>query len=605
MPAAENDLPMGHIVVVDRTEYYNGNVLPKHVAQLVKAYLNLLPDTDLVKFIYADAPSDSGRYVSKKDAIAQITSQLENGSFSTGSTQLSTAISSAIRSAANESVSEPICKAVAVVANPSNAQNLNVSTSNAGRVAYFTVIMPTRDTVTSARTDYHEGIRALQRLANDMGGSCIAAAGKGDKESAVYDASGVAGVKVYLDSVRCFKIDLSSQINIDGYSGGSKGFSIDVSAGNHDLGAFSVNVPLSILPTPAPVLTTIPPHTATPKPTATPTPTPTPTPKPTATPTPSPTPLPTIPPEGYRLGDKDGETHPGDFIRQMQTKLRDQDYYEGVQEAYEPGTLDTATLQAIADFCRNMNLKNAREAENGVSDSICKEILELNSESKPRVTPKPSTMDQVKKFLQRPLFAIGSFQVIMWMALALCAVLVVGIIIIVVMMHSGDEGGSSHSAGQPPVSNGNPGVYDPLVTKSDDQPSVNNEKTQPEGVSTLPEMPGLRVNLTIEYQGQVRHESPIITKDYTIGRSPESSLTLDQEDKTVSRHHAELYVENGQLFIRDKKSENNTFVNDKPISDQQDDSDKTKPLKEAPSSGYRLNRGDRIRMGRHYITVNW
>lgn len=90
-----------------------------------------------------------------------------------------------------------------------------------------------------------------------MDGSCIKADGKGDKEYAAYDASGVASVKGYLDSVRCFKIDLSSQINTDGYSG-SKGFSIDVSAGNHDLGSLSVNVPLSILPTPSSVPTTVP-----------------------------------------------------------------------------------------------------------------------------------------------------------------------------------------------------------------------------------------------------------------------------------------------------------------------------------------------------------
>ncbi len=156
-----------------------------------------------------------------------------------------------------------------------------------------------------------------------------------------------------------------------------------------------------------------------------------------------------------------------------------------------------------------------------------------------------------------------------------------------------------------------------MKTKSDDQPSVNNEKTQPEGVSTLQEMPGLRVNLTIEYQGQVRHESPIITKDYTIGRSPECSLTLDEKDTmdekdtTVSNEHAALKAENGELFIRDLKSTNGTYVNGTKISKQQNaqtvQSDKTMPLnsQDPDDPGYRLNRGDRIRMGRHYITVNW
>lgn len=45
----------------------------------------------------------------------------------------------------------------------------------------------------------------------------------------------------------------------------------------------------------------------------------------------------------------------------------------------------------------------------------------------------------------------------------------------------------------------------------------------------------------------------------TIGRHPESHLFLD--DVTVSRRHAEIHGEDGQLTIRDQGSLNGTYVN--------------------------------------------
>src|SRR5262245_52317893 len=47
------------------------------------------------------------------------------------------------------------------------------------------------------------------------------------------------------------------------------------------------------------------------------------------------------------------------------------------------------------------------------------------------------------------------------------------------------------------------------------------------------------------------------------GRHPNSDIFLD--DVTVSRHHAEFRLENGQFLIVDLDSLNNTYVNHEPI----------------------------------------
>jgi diguanylate cyclase (GGDEF)-like protein len=52
----------------------------------------------------------------------------------------------------------------------------------------------------------------------------------------------------------------------------------------------------------------------------------------------------------------------------------------------------------------------------------------------------------------------------------------------------------------------------------------------------------------------------------TIGRNPQNTLQLDQED--VSRRHAEVYFENGDHFVRDMGSRNGTAVNDQDLRGQ-------------------------------------
>jgi len=275
------------------------------------------------------------------------------------------------------------------------------------------------------------------------------------------------------------------------------------------------------------------------------------------------------------------------------------------------GVFDDATMQAINAYCETYSVNNT--VVNGVSASICQDIL--NTERAPRETPTVSMGEKIKEFLMRPLFALGTFQVIMWMALVLCAVLVLGIIIVIVMMKSGDDNDLSKSSeriSRTPASGQNPDEYNQLVTRPQQQPMYfDSDKTMPEGVgSTIPEGFGMPISLRIEYLDKVRNESPIISSAFTIGRR-DCALLLDPGDKSCSGKHAMLYTENGQLFIRDLDSTNGTYVNGNRISKVKDMqaslSDKTMILDEQDPQdrGYMLNRGDVIRMGKHHITVHW
>jgi pSer/pThr/pTyr-binding forkhead associated (FHA) protein len=56
-----------------------------------------------------------------------------------------------------------------------------------------------------------------------------------------------------------------------------------------------------------------------------------------------------------------------------------------------------------------------------------------------------------------------------------------------------------------------------------------------------------------------------VTKDIRIGRCPVCKIHMDENDDTVSRHHARLLFENGAYFIEDTWSTNGTKVNGREI----------------------------------------
>jgi pSer/pThr/pTyr-binding forkhead associated (FHA) protein len=83
--------------------------------------------------------------------------------------------------------------------------------------------------------------------------------------------------------------------------------------------------------------------------------------------------------------------------------------------------------------------------------------------------------------------------------------------------------------------------------------------------------------LTIRSEtGSTSHD--LVEETYTIGRSPENAIRLD--DSSVSGRHAEIVVVTESCYLKDLGSTNGTLVNDKPAADVQ------------------LRAGDRIRFGR-------
>ena len=50
-------------------------------------------------------------------------------------------------------------------------------------------------------------------------------------------------------------------------------------------------------------------------------------------------------------------------------------------------------------------------------------------------------------------------------------------------------------------------------------------------------------------------------RDIRIGRCPVCEISMDEKDRTASRHHARIISENGEFFIEDILSAGGTFVN--------------------------------------------
>ncbi len=74
-------------------------------------------------------------------------------------------------------------------------------------------------------------------------------------------------------------------------------------------------------------------------------------------------------------------------------------------------------------------------------------------------------------------------------------------------------------------------------------------------------MPQIQVFLSDE--NKISHD---LTEDkITVGRLADNSLQID--DGSVSSHHAELVLENGEYHLHDLGSTNGTFVNEEQVTD--------------------------------------
>lgn len=320
-----------------------------------------------------------------------------------------------------------------------------------------------------------------------------------------------------------------------------------------------------------------------------------------ATPTPAPTatPEPTVPVTGMHIGDSD-TSQSGGFINQLQQRLSELNCYAKVNgvDSYEPGVFDQATLNAITAYCETYNVTNTEV--NGATYSVINTIL--HTKQVPRATPTMSFGEKVRAILTQPLFMLGSFQVLMWMALTLCAVLIIGIVIIIILMRRDKKNFPLISSAAEDASKSN--QYEPIPSASS-ATSIGTMSSK-----TLPLM-GKSVNLKVDYQSRTWNITAQFDNDYTMGRE-NCDLTLDPSDVNSSRRHAKLVWVNGQLYVQDMNSTCGTFVNGQQIASSQvgsfSASSKTQildqPANDSPA-GYMLNNGDVIRLSKHYITVTW
>jgi len=85
-------------------------------------------------------------------------------------------------------------------------------------------------------------------------------------------------------------------------------------------------------------------------------------------------------------------------------------------------------------------------------------------------------------------------------------------------------------------------------------------------------------------QGEtVRRSIPLSQQALVIGRDPEANLVL--HDQRASKQHAEVFMQDGQPWIRDHESLNGTFVNEQRIHEQA------------------LHPGDRVRVGQTVMVL--
>ena len=305
------------------------------------------------------------------------------------------------------------------------------------------------------------------------------------------------------------------------------------------------------------------------------------------TPTPGPTPVPpepTVPPEGFGINDFDTADN-GAFIARMQTVLKKLNCYEeGVST--NMGRMDQATVDAVARYCKHYNWRNDRA--DGVTKQVCMEII-TNGD---KMTPiEPSLREKIKAFLSRDL-SIGALTLKMWIPVALCAVLLFAIAVLIVALGGKKEkkgtvvSDPTPSPSFQPVPSGvpDPSPYPPVAPVN---AAYENEDTKQPYFSKL-------ITLTVEFKGRVRTEEAELKDDpdsvYTIGRK-DCQLALDSMDTSASRHHAELYIKNNQVYVRDKSSHQNTYLNGRKVRSGQE--------------GSVVNNGDRLQLSEHNVTVRW
>lgn len=87
--------------------------------------------------------------------------------------------------------------------------------------------------------------------------------------------------------------------------------------------------------------------------------------------------------------------------------------------------------------------------------------------------------------------------------------------------------------------------------------------------------------ILLKFSGTVLKEILIDKDQLTVGRKLDNDLVID--NLAISGHHARIFKENGIYFIEDLGSTNGTFLNESKIDKR------------------RLQHGDEIRIGKHFV----
>jgi len=73
----------------------------------------------------------------------------------------------------------------------------------------------------------------------------------------------------------------------------------------------------------------------------------------------------------------------------------------------------------------------------------------------------------------------------------------------------------------------------------------------------------MNIQLVVASGSRAGQVIPIIGKRFTIGRADDCNLKPRSE--LISRHHCEIYIEGGEVFVRDMGSKNGVFLNEAQI----------------------------------------
>ena len=259
-------------------------------------------------------------------------------------------------------------------------------------------------------------------------------------------------------------------------------------------------------------------------------------------------------------------------------------YDEGVST--NVGRMDQATVDAVARYCEHYNWRNDRP--DGVTKLVCLEIITNGPNMTPLEPQTPGMREKLLAFLTRYL-TIGSLTLKMWIPVAVCVVLLFVIVILMVVLGGRSKEKPAPAEDPTPspsfqavtsVASGNvPYTPTPVMTADDV------EETMQPYFSKL-------ITITVQYAGRTRTEEAELKENppYTIGRK-DCQLLLDGADSSASRKQAELYVKDNQVYVRDKSSYQNTYINGRKVR--------------SGPEGTVVSNGDRLQLSEHTVTIRW